>query len=257
MTDIVEYKENLTLDECINNVIHGDCLQVMKTLPDKSIDLIITSPPYNMRNHVGGNIRCPNKGLKLSYGYDNYDDNMPNDKYEKWQRACLDEMCRLIKDDGAIFYNNKNRMVKCLMLNRYEIMRGLPLRQIITWQKAGGISHNPQYFLPTTEQIYMICNRKFKLIKGANKLTDVWRVNQERKNPHPAPFPEELIERIVQSTDKKLILDPFGGSCTTAIVAKNNNRDFISIDMSLNYCKMQVKRINGDESWRNKDAIIA
>ena len=61
----------------------------------------------------------------------------------------------------------------------------------------------------------------------------------------------------MKSTDKKLILDPFGGSGTTAIVAKNNNRDFISIDMSLNYCKMQVKRINGDESWRNKDAVIA
>ena len=87
--------------------------------------------------------------------------------------------------------------------------------------------------MPTTEQIYRICNKNFKLAKGANKNTDVWEVKQEMKNPHPAPFPEELIDKIVSSTTGKIILDPFVGSGTTAIFAKKFDRDFILIEKSL------------------------
>lgn len=71
------------------------------------------------------------------------------------------------------------------------------------------------------------------------------------QNPHPAPFPEELIDRIVQSTTGNIILDPFCGSGTTAISALKFGRQFIMIEQSKVYCELSKARINGEENWRN------
>ena len=152
---------------------------------------------------------------------------------------------------GAIFYNNKNRVQNGLIQDRGEIVREFPLRQIITWKRKGAINFNAGYFLPTTEQIYLICRKPFKLAKGANKFTDVWEIAQEMNNPHPAPFPEELIDRIVQSTTGQIVLDPFCGSGTTAVSAKKFGRDFIMIEQSIKYCNLAFARISGKEDWRN------
>ena len=238
MTEILDFNEKIIFADCINKIIHGDCLEVMKNFPAKSIDVVITSPPYNLLNSSGN-------GLKKKY-----EDNMPYSDYISWQRECVAEMCRLIKDDGAIFYNNKNRVQNGLLEDRGEILKGFPLRQIIIWKRSGAINFNAGYFLPTTEQIYLLCNKNFKLAKGANKNTDVWEITQEMKNPHPAPFPEALIDRIVLSTTGKIILDPFAGSGTTAISAKKFDRNFILIEKSLKYCEMAQNRINGGD-WRN------
>lgn len=93
----------------------------------------------------------------------------------------------------------------------------------------------------------MIAKPDFKLTKGANKLGDVWEVMQEMNNPHPAPFPTELIERIVTSTNAQLILDPFAGSGTTGVAAMNNHRDYILIDNSEKYCELAKTRLEGGD----------
>lgn len=255
MTEIIEFGENFSVENCIDKIIHGDCLEVMKKIPEKFVDIIITSPPYNLLNSTGNglkkNTNCGKwKNAAIKNGYAEYDDNLPYDEYISWQKKCVAEMFRIIKDDGAIFYNNKNRVQNGLLEDRGEIVKNFPLRQIIIWKRSGAINFNPGYFLPTTEQIYLICKKNFKLAKGANKNTDVWEVKQEMKNPHPAPFPEELIDKIVSSTTGKIILDPFGGSGTTAISAKKFDRDFILIEKSLKYCEMAQKRIDGGD-WRN------
>lgn len=103
----------MQISEVLNTVIHGDCLQVMKQLPDECIDLIITSPPYNIRNSTGNGFKSPASrwlNAALRNGYDGYADDMPYEKYIEWQKECVAEMFRLIKPDGAIFYNNKNRI---------------------------------------------------------------------------------------------------------------------------------------------------
>ena len=253
--DIINKIDNLDFNLIKNNVINGDCLQVMKLLPDHSIDAIITSPPYNLLNSTGNGLKKNTHTGKwanaaIKDGYKDYDDNMPYEEYISWQKKCMYEMYRLIKEDGVIFYNNKNRVQAGLLQDRSVIVRDYPLRQIITWKRSGAINFNQGYFLPTTEQIYMICNKSFKLVKGANKFTDVWEITQEMKNPHPAPFPEALIDRIISSIDAKMILDPFGGSGTTAVCAKKFGRDFILIEKSELYCRMAKARIEGEE-WRN------
>ena len=179
----------------------------------------------------------------LQNGYSHYDDNMPHDKYVKWQRECLTEMFRLIKSDGAIFYNHKWRVQDGLLQDRQDIVSGFPVRQIIIWRRKGGINFNPGYFLPTYEVIYLIAKQDFKLVPKSNGVGDVWEFTQEMKNGHPAPFPVALIDRIIGATNAQIILDPFMGSGTTAIVAMGLKRNYIGIELSPDYCEMSEKRI--------------
>ncbi len=230
-----------------NKIIQGDCLEVMQNMPDGSVDLIVTSPPYNLKNSTGNGMKDGRggkwKNAALVNGYQNHNDNMPHSEYVAWQRACLSEMIRLIPDDGAIFYNHKWRVQNGLLQDRQDIVSGFPVRQIIIWRRKGGINFNPGYFLPTYEVIYLIAKKNFKLIPKANSYGDVWEFKQETKNPHPAPFPVDLIDRIISSTYANTVLDPFIGSGTTAIAALKNNRKYIGIELSPEYVEMAVERI--------------
>lgn len=236
-----------TLNELLNRIETGDCLDVMKTLPDSSIDLIVTSPPYNLKNSTGNGMKDGRGGkwanAALINGYATHDDNMPYDEYVKWQRNCLSEMLRLIPNDGAIFYNHKWRVQAGLLQDRKEIVDGFPVRQIIIWKRSGGINFNAGYFLPTYEVVYMIAKKDFKLAPKANAFGDIWEFPQETNNPHPAPFPIALIDRIISATSAKIILDPFMGSGTTAIAAKKNNRSFVGIEISPEYVALANKRL--------------
>ncbi len=234
-------------EDFIDKFICGNAVDVMKKIPDGAVDLVVTSPPYNLKNSTGNGMKDGRGGkwssAALINGYSHYDDNMPHEKYVEWQRECLSEMLRIIPDDGAIFYNHKWRVQAGLLQDRHDIVSGFPVRQIIIWRRKGGINFNPGYFLPTYEVIYLIAKPKFKLAKKANAHGDVWEFGQESKNKHPAPFPEELIERVISSTNANIILDPFMGSGTTAVVAKKLDRKFIGIDISPEYCKMAKERL--------------
>jgi modification methylase len=237
-----------------NRFLCGNTVDVMKTLPDNSIDLIVTSPPYNLKNSSGNGMKDGRggkwKNAQLIKGYATYNDCMPHDEYVNWQRECLTEMMRLIKDDGAIFYNHKWRVQNGLLQDRQDIVNGFPVRQIIIWRRKGGINFNKGYFLPTYEVLYLIAKPKFILKPKANSYGDIWEFIQEMNNPHPAPFPVDLIERVVSSTYANIVLDPFMGSGTTAVAARNQGRDFIGIDISPEYCEMARKRTNGEE-WHS------
>lgn len=237
------------IDDYLNKIICGDCLEVMRALPDNSIDLVVTSPPYNLKNSTGNGMKDGRGGkwanAALINGYSNYDDNMPIDQYNKWQHDCLAEMFRLIKDDGAIFYNHKWRVQAGLLQDRHEIVKDFPVRQIIIWKRKGGINFNAGYFLPTYEVIYLIAKKKFKLAPKANAYGDVWEFTQEMNNDHPAPYPLALIERIVSSTKAQIVLDPFSGSGTTALAAKRLKRKYIGIEISPQYCDSSRKRLEG------------
>lgn len=150
---------------------------------------------------------------------------------------------RILKDNGAFFYNHKWRVQAGLLQDRQDIVNGFPVRQIIIWRRAGGINFNPGYFLPTYEVIYLIAKKKFKLAPKANAFGDVWEFPQEMKNNHPAPFPVALAERIISSTAAELILDPFMGSGTTAVAALKLNRNFIGIELSPDYYNVARKRL--------------
>lgn len=247
----------MEISSVLNTIICGDCLQIMREMPSESVDLVVTSPPYNLRTSTGNGMKAkaPSgnwKSCKLIGGYDEYNDNLPYEKYVSWQKECVKEMFRLLKQDGAIFYNNKNRIQGGVLEDRSVIAQELPLRQVIIWKRPGGINFNETYFVPTTEQIYIICKPLFKLAKQANRYGDVWEFTQEMNNPHPAPFPIELSDRIIQSTNAQIILDPFGGSGTTAVSALKANRNYILIEKSPKYCEMAKQRIEF-KNWRGNE----
>lgn len=237
-------------NDFINQIICGDSLEIMRQMPAKSVGLVVTSPPYNLKNSTGNGMKAGTKTGRwannpLQNGYAHHDDQMPHDKYVEWQRACLSEAMRLLTDDGAIFYNHKWRVQGGLIQDRADIVDGFPVRQIIIWKRAGGFNFNPGYFVPTYEVIYLIAKKGFKLAKGKNGYGDVWEFTQEMKNGHPAPFPLGLPYRCIESTNAEIILDPFSGSGTTAIAAKQLNRNYIGIDVSPDYCEMAQARLDG------------
>lgn len=246
-------------DAFLNKIFCGDCLEIMNKIPNESIDLVITSPPYNLKNSTGNGMKDGRGGkwsnAALINGYTKHDDCMPHDKYVKWQKDCLNEMLRIIPENGAIFYNHKWRVQGGLLQDRQDIVSGFPVRQIIIWKRKGGINFNPGYFLPTYEVIYLIAKPKFRLAPKSNAYGDVWEFNQEMKNPHPAPFPLQLIERIISSTTAETVLDPFMGSGTTAIAAINLNRKYVGIEICEDYAELANQRIR-DNSTQIKLKIL-
>lgn len=242
------------IEQYLNTIQCCDCLEGMRKLPSNSIDLIVTSPPYNLKNSTGNGMKDGRGGkwsnAALINGYATYDDNMPYDEYCKWQKDCLTEMYRLIKDDGAIFYNHKWRVQGGLIQDRHEIVQDFPVRQIIIWKRKGGINFNPGYFLPTYEVIYLIPKKDFKLTPKSSGFGDVWEFTQEQKNGHPAPFPVALIDRIIRSTNAQIVLDPFMGSGTTAVAAKSLGRNYIGFEISQDYCRLAETRVAGTEEKR-------
>jgi modification methylase len=238
----------MEIENFINRIICGDTVEVMKTMPSESIDLVVTSPPYNLKNSTGNGMKEGTKTGRwannpLQNGYAHHSDNMPHDKYVEWQRACLSEMMRLLKDDGAIFYNHKWRVQGGLIQDRADIVKDFPVRQIIIWRRAGGFNFNPGYFVPTYEVIYLIAKPKFKLAPQKNGYGDVWELPQEMKNKHPAPFPIALPLRCIESTTAEIILDPFSGSGTTAIASQKLGKKYVGIEISPDYCEEAEKRI--------------
>lgn len=220
----------------LNKIVQGDCLEVMRGLPDNSFDLIITSPPYNLKNSTGNGMKDGRggkwKNAELVKGYSDYNDCLPHSEYVEWQRKCLSQMLRLLNDEGAIFYNHKWRVQGGLLQDRQDIVTGFPVRQIIIWKRKGGINFNSGYFLPTYEVIYLIAKPNFKLAPRANAYGDVWEFKQEMGNPHPAPFPIGRVDGIISCTETAKIFGPFRGSRATANAALLNNRKYFDINIA-------------------------
>ena len=230
----------------MNEIVCGDCIKEMRKMPPGSFGLVVTSPPYNLRNSTGNYWKTGGGRWKrpaLLGGYTGCDDAMPYPEYVGWQRACLGEMMRLLKPGGAIFYNQKWRVQGGLIQDRREITDGFPVRQIIVWERQGGVNFNDSFFLPTYEVIFLIAKRGFRLRPGANAAGDVWRFGQERGNPHPAPFPVRLAARAVSATDADPVLDPFMGSGTTAVACESLGRGWMGIEQSEEYCAAARGRI--------------
>ena len=180
-----EIAETQPLNLC-GKVMCGNAIKCMRQLPPHSIKVVVTSPPYNLRNSTGNGMRSgsgskwPNAKLSRGYELDENgtldDDSMPHEEYVHWQRNCLQEMMRVLRDDGAIFYNHKWRVQGGKWQDRSDIVNDLPLpcfRQIIIWKRKGGINFNRGYFLPTYEVIYFFAGKDFRLVDKANALTDV------------------------------------------------------------------------------------
>lgn len=241
-------------DELVT-LYNADCAEVLPGLSD--IDLIFTSPPYNMgittgggfghgQGYAGGKWRAA-QADGGGFQYDSHDDKMPPAEYEVWQREILLACWKTLGPAGAIFYNHKPRVQASSLWMPFELNPGLPVRQIVTWARAGGVNFAPTHYCPTYEWILIFAKPDWRLkSKGASGVGDVWYVPQV-PSAHPAPFPIGLPARAIESVGPSIILDPFCGSGTTLRAAKDAGIRAIGIEKSAAYCEMAVKRL-GQES---------
>jgi DNA modification methylase len=240
----------------------------MKELPDESVDLMVTSPPYNINISYGNKWK---KGKAVESKGKKYDDNMPEDMYRELLKETLKETTRVLKPNGTLFINMKNRMIDDSMVAPHFIVDYVPelfLKNIIIWNFDWGGSTSKRFSSRYEYVFFFSKNKKtwtFNLddisIPSLNyrpdryktqfkNPTDVWTIplvsgNSVERTEHPAQYPEKLIERIIKAVTNEgdLVLDPFMGSGTSAIVAKRLNRDYVGYEINQEYIDIANKRL--------------
>jgi site-specific DNA-methyltransferase (adenine-specific)/modification methylase len=235
------------------NLVHGDCLEVMKTLPDDSIDLTITSPPYNMRTRVrNGKYTTREKSEHFSKKYEHFDDALPMNEFYEFHSKVLNELLRVSK---IVCYNfqivtgSKEAFFK--MIGDFNKQ----IKDIIIWDKNTGQPAMHSNILNSCYEFILIMendsiagrhitNAKFK----RGEMNNILRVKRGKKvhGSHGAVFPEDLVKELILafSNEYHTILDPFMGTGTTGVVAKQLNREFIGIELTKEYLNIATARIN-------------
>jgi modification methylase len=227
------------ISEFLNKIICGDCLEVMKEIPSESVDLIITSPPYNLgKNHHTGNNR-----------FNPYNDDLPENDYQLSQINVLKECYRVLKITGSLFYNHKNRIKDGVQISPYKWLYYTPfiIKQELIWEN-GSQNFDKIRFYPMTERIYWLAKQKeTKLVNNVNH-QDFWKRDEwkpvKTKGSHKRAFPLQFPLDIISCfPDSKVILDPYVGSGTVALAAKQLNKDFIGIELNQDYLKIAEQRL--------------
>lgn len=229
-------------------IIQGDAVKLLKSIEEKSIDLLIADPPYN-----------------LSKDYGNKSDSRTFNDYIDFSKEWVKEAKRVLKDSGTIYVFMGFRFISYL----YQILEkdnNLKFCNWICWHYTQGIGKR-KGFSPRHDDILMFTkSNKFKFnldavrvpqkyyrsvnnMRGANP-GDVWKFShihycQENRQNHPTQKPEGLIERMVLASSNKgdLILDPFAGSGTTLRVCQQLNRNCIGFELNHDYVKTTKDRL--------------
>lgn len=251
----------------LNKIICGDALKVLKRMPSNSIHMAITSPPYN-----------------LGVNYDTYNDDREYGQYLRWLKEIWMETKRVLIDGGRLAINIAPTSIKNFRPVHHDISKdvrdiGMIFRAEIIWYKqamtakrtAWGSWKSPSnpHIIPSWEYVMVFSKKNWRL-EGEREKADIcpeefekysdgfwqipppnfeegfWHISPERvRNGHPAPFPEELITRLVKFYTYKegILLDMFGGTGTVAYVALKNERKFVYIDISKEYCELALKRV--------------
>ncbi len=239
-----------------NKIIQGDCLEVMRKIPDNSVDVTFADPPFNLKKK-----------------YNSYFDKHEIDEYLSWCKNWLTEMVRITKPTGSIFVHN---IPKWLIYFGSYLNEIAIFRHWIAWDAMG--SPLGKTLLPNHYGIlYYVKSKDFKFYDirmlhkrcrschyilqdyGGKKnqmhqfgplVSDVWtdihRIrHKKRRDEHPCQLPLHLLERLLllSSDEGDIVLDPFVGTGTTAIAAKKLGRKFIGIDIDPKYVEITNKKL--------------
>ena len=251
----------------------GDCLEVMKNIPNNSIDLVVTSPPYDNLRSYNGNIEqwCFDKFKKIA-----------------------NELFRVTKDGGVVVWIVGDSTIKgsetgsSFKQALYFKECGFNIHDTMIWQKISPFQHHNRY-IPAFEYMFVFSKgkpktaniikdrknkyanqkvhgterqrngktkplsdvQKSKVVKEYGSRLNIWDISNEKKNKtgHPAVFPEQLAHDhiITWSNENEIVLDPFMGSGTTGVACINTNRKFVGIEIDDTYFETAKKRIENEE----------
>lgn len=269
------------INEFINKFYHGDNVKIMKKMPDNSIDLVVTSPPYDdLRDYEN----------KIDWNYNTF-------------RKVAKQLYRIIKEGGVVVWvigdktENGNKSLTSFKQAIYFQEIGFNVYDVIIYEKSGSSPPHPKRYFNSYEYMFILCKGKPKTVnllrdkknscggmttfaeitrrekdgtltnKGKKVIneygvrTNIWRYNNGKgfsskdkiAYEHPAIFPEKLVEDHILSWSAlgDIVLDPFGGSGTTAKVSIEQNRKWIYIEKVKKYCDIAKMRINHMGSEKN------
>lgn len=206
-------------EEMINTIIQGDCLEVMKTLPDNSIDCVITDPPYGTKT--------------------NQRDGFMVGEFSNVLPLVLPEIFRVLKPDGAFYCFTSWTMMSDWLLRFQQYFK---LQNILIWdkQKHSGC-YSPSSWQFTWEGIFFGIKGKRKV---RDYMPDVLKSNEKGKRV-AMQKPVDIIKQMIgASTDKgMIILDPFAGSGSTCVAAKKTGRNFIGIEINSKFVEIARERL--------------
>ena len=219
----------------------GNCVELAKKLDDESINVTVTSPPYNKCGAGGGIFR------KIEY--DTFDDTLPEEEYQQQQIDLLDTIYDKTVDGGSLFYNHKVRYFDGGSISPWAWLTKTKwnIREEIIWARGMGTEISGYRFTQTDERIYWLCkgNKHPRLPRACANYSSVWKFGPDMKNDHPAPYPLILPVRCVQAVlqEPGVVLDPYNGSGTTGVAAKLLGHDYIGFDLSEKYLAEAKERI--------------
>lgn len=234
----------------LNKIYNENCLDTMKRMPDNSIDLIVTSPPYNGWRNRRTQAKKSAYWKRTNIVYEGYNDKLPDEEYRNWQILVINECMRILKPTGTMVYNHKDQIYNFIVTSplTWILKSNAIFRQRITWDRGGMQAFNNVRFYRNEEDLYILGKnaKGFKWHKKYAKYMSIWKIIPERKSEHIAPFPEEIPLRCINSfTDENdLVYDPFMGSGTTAKVCIENSRNYIGSEISSEYCEIAKKRLS-------------
>ena len=245
----------------LNQILPGNCIEILKTIPEKSVDLVFADPPYNLQ--LQKDLYRPNL-TKVDAVNDHWDKFTSLEEYDHFTLAWLEECRRVLKDTGTIWvigsYHNIFRVGTILqdlgfwILNDVVWIKNNPMpnfrgvrftnaHETLIWaQKKKGAKYtfNHRSMKALSDDLQMRSDWFLPLATGKE------RIKSNGAKAHSTQKPEALLHRVLlASTDKgDLILDPFFGSGTTGAVAKKLGRKFIGIERDRKYVRVAQKRID-------------
>nr|WP_066704665.1 site-specific DNA-methyltransferase [Celeribacter ethanolicus] len=256
----------------LNEILSGDCIEVMNALPEESVDLIFADPPYNLQ--LRGDLHRPDNS-KVDAVDDAWDQFDSFKVYDDFTREWLKAARRILKPNGAIWvigsYHNVFRLGAELQNQGYWILNDVVWRksnpmpnfrgkrltnahETLIWaskNEAAKYTFNYEALKSLNEGIQMRSDWVLPICNGGERLKD-----DNGDKAHPTQKPESLLHRVIVGTTNPgdVILDPFFGTGTTGAVAKMLGREFIGIEREEKYREVAEKRIASVRKF-DKDAL--
>lgn len=256
-------------------ILRGDCIEVLKGLPDKSVDMVFADPPYNLQ--LGGDLLRPDNS-KVDAVDDDWDKFDSFAAYDAFTRAWLGECRRVLKDEGSLWvigsYHNIFRLGSAMQDLGFWVLND------IIWRKSNPMPNfKGTRFTNAHETLIWAAKSReqkrytfnYDALKAFNEDTQMrsdWTLalctgNERLKNDngdkaHPTQKPEALLHRVLLSASRvgDVVLDPFFGTGTTGAAAKRLGRHFIGIERDETYAKLAEKRIKAVIPAAPEDLVV-
>ena len=238
----------------LNQIFNESCLDTLSQISDKQIDLVVTSPPYNMNLRIRKGEYCSRQIVKeFSTKYEQFADNIPIEEYYEFHHKVIKELLRI---SPLIFYNiqivtgSKRAFFK--LIGEFADN----LKDIIIWDKGYAQPAMQKQVLNRRSELLLVFDSDYPISRqfrnngyfDRGTLDDVWEIPRQRKDikTHTASFPEQLVEKILEnfSEEGQVVYDPFMGTGTTAIVAARMNRYYIGSEISSEYCELANSKLS-------------